>query len=250
MPISLRPDRGDVPQLGDPAYDALLAGALRPEEAAASLRPIVESFAALYAAPVHSDPAAEASAMHTFRALAATWPDGGWPSAGWPGAGRRVGSRPARLSLGVAAVVVVLATGGAAAAYTGDLPAPMQQAAHVVIGAPPAVRGTPRPALTHPAVPPIPASAAYGLCRAYGRALAHGDAAHTPVPFRRLAAAAGGASQVRAYCARVIHPGNPAAGHLAHPPHGKPSAPPTPATPPTHHGKPSWAASPPGKPTK
>ena len=42
MPISLRPDRGDVPPLGDAAFDALLARKLRPEEAAASLRPVVE----------------------------------------------------------------------------------------------------------------------------------------------------------------------------------------------------------------
>ena len=70
MPISLRPDRGDVPQIGDPAFDALLARALRPEDAVASLRPVVESFAALYAAPVHSGPAAEASALTAFRALA------------------------------------------------------------------------------------------------------------------------------------------------------------------------------------
>jgi len=71
MPISLRPDQGDVPQLGDPAFDALLAQALRPEEAVASLRPMVEGFAALYAAPVHSGPDAEAGAMAAFRARAA-----------------------------------------------------------------------------------------------------------------------------------------------------------------------------------
>ncbi len=72
MPISLRPDRGDVPQIGDPAFDALLARALRPEDAVASLRPVVESFAALYAAPVHGSPAAEASALTAFRAQAAS----------------------------------------------------------------------------------------------------------------------------------------------------------------------------------
>jgi hypothetical protein len=70
MPISLRPDRGDVPQVGDPAFDALLARALRPEDAVASLQPVVESFAALYAAPVHGSLAAEASALTAFRALA------------------------------------------------------------------------------------------------------------------------------------------------------------------------------------
>jgi hypothetical protein len=72
MPISLRPDQGDVPRLGDPAFDALLARTLRPEEAVASLRPMVEGFAAWYAAPVHSRPDAEAEAMSAFRAPVAT----------------------------------------------------------------------------------------------------------------------------------------------------------------------------------
>jgi hypothetical protein len=70
MPISVQPDRGDVPPLGDPAFDALLAGTLRREEAVPSLRPVVESFAALYAAPVHSGPVAGARALTAFRALA------------------------------------------------------------------------------------------------------------------------------------------------------------------------------------
>ena len=70
MPISLTPGRGDVPPVGDPAFDALLARALRPEEAVASLQPVVESFTALYAAPVHGAPAAEARALTAFRALA------------------------------------------------------------------------------------------------------------------------------------------------------------------------------------
>ncbi len=74
MPISLRPDRGEVPPLGDPAFDALLAGTLRPEEAVSSLRPVVESFAALDAAPVHNGPAAEANALTAFRALAGPGP--------------------------------------------------------------------------------------------------------------------------------------------------------------------------------
>ena len=293
MPISLRPDRGDVPQIGDAAFDALLARALRPEEAMASLRPVVEGFTALYAAPVYSGPAAEASAMTTFRAWAvsglgpaAVGPDlgpaavglgrgpaavglgrgpaavglGGGPAGARPGRGptavgpgrrarrgvRQAGpgaqSRLPRVRLGVAAAAVALAVGGAAA-YTGDLPGPIQRVAHTVIGAPSATQGAPRPAPGHSAAPPIPGNEAYGLCRAYERAVATGHPAHNPVTFQRLAEAVGGASRVAAYCAQVLHPGNPASTHPTHPQHGKPSdlptqhGNPTPAS--SHHGKPS-----------
>ncbi len=240
MPISLRPDRGDVPPLGDPAYDALLAWTLRPEEAVASLRLVAESFAALYAAPAHTGPAAETSAMTAFRALAAA---GRGTAAARPGPGRWVRSRLVSIRIGLAAAAIALTAGSAAAAYAGDLPAPMQRVAHAVIGAPPAPQGVPHPAPDRPAAAPIPGNAAYGLCRAYQRALAQSHPAHNPVTFRRLATAAGGASRVTAYCARLVHPGNPANGHPAHPQHGKPS------TLPTHHGRPSWAASQHGRPT-
>jgi hypothetical protein len=256
MPIFLRPDRGDVPQLADAAFDALLARTLRPEEAVASLRPVVESFAALYAAPVYSGPAAEARAMSAFRALAASSHGAAAESPGRRGAAAGPGRRGRRRSgggqwarprlvsirLGVAAAAVALTAGGAAA-YAGDLPAPMQRLAHAVIGALPATRGTPRPEPGRTVTPPVRANAAYGLCQAYERALAHGHPAQNPVTVRRLASLAGGTGQVKAYCARVLHPGKPANSHPAHPQHGQPSALPTPHGNPTpaasHHGKPS-----------
>jgi hypothetical protein len=269
MPISLRPERGDVPQLGDPAFDALLARALRPEEAVASLRPVVEGFAALYAAPVYSGPAAEASALTAFRGLAGQ--DGGRTSVagtglgragGRPAGGRRAGghragghrprqhrtgwwvrSRLAGVRLAVAAAAVALTAGSAVAAYAGDLPAPMQRLAHTVMGAPPAAGGTPRPDPGSPAAPPVPGNAAYGLCRAYERAVAHGHPGHNPVTSGRLARAAGGAGRVAAYCAQLVHPGNPAHSHPAPPQHGKPSALPT------HHAKPTPAATHHGRPS-
>jgi hypothetical protein len=262
MPISMRPDRGDVPQLGDPAFDALLARTLRPEEAVASLRPMVESFAVLYAAPVDSGPAVEASAMNAFRALAgpgrgaATTGRGRRGAAAGPGrhGGRRSGaggwtrSRLASIRLGVAAAAVALTAGGAAAAYAGDLPGPMQRLAHAVIGAPLAAQGTPRPEPGRGVTPSVPANAAAGLCQAYEQALAHGDPGLNPVTLRRLAAMAGGTGQVKAYCARLAHPGNPASSHPAHPTPGQPSelptqqGKPTPAA--THHGKPSSVPTP------
>lgn len=263
MPISLRPDRDDVPPLGDPAFDALLARQLRPEEAVASLRPLVESFAALYAAQVSSGPAAAANALSAFRGLAGQGRGHTGPRrARVSGAGpRRNGhllrSRLAGVRLAVAAAAVALTAGSAVAAYAGALPAPLQRLAHAVIGAPPAARGAPRPDPGRPAAPPAAGNAAYGLCRAYERALAHGHPGHNPVTFRRLAAAAGGAARVTAYCAQVVHPGNPGNSHPAHPQHGKPSALPTHGAKPTqaatHHGKPSALPTPAathhGKPT-
>jgi hypothetical protein len=257
MPISLRPDRGDVPPLGDPAFDALLARTLRPEEAVAGLQPVVESFAALYAAPVHSGPAAEARALTAFRALDAHRGTAG-VRPGSRAAHRRAGRRSThgrarsrlagiRLAVATAAVAAVAAGGGAVAAYAGDLPAPMQRLAHGVIGAPPAAGGAPQPELGRPATTPLPGNAAHGLCRAYEQALAHGRSELNPVMLRRLAAAAGGAGQVPAYCARLVTPANPANGHPAHPQHGTPASGAASAASARGHARPSRAASNHGK---
>jgi hypothetical protein len=249
MPISLRPDRGDVPQLGDPAFDVLLARGLRPEEAVASLRPLVESFAALYAAPVHSGPAAEANALAAFRSLAASAGHrsgahrAGVRRSGVRRPGRSLRSRLVSAKLAVAAATVAVTAGSAAAAYAGVLPAPVQRLAHSVIGAPLGSRGAPRPVPGVLRLSPTPGSSAYGLCQAYERALAMGHPDHNPVTLGRLAAAAGGAARVTEYCAQVPHPGKPANGHSAHPQQGKPSALPT------HHGKPTPAATHHGKPS-
>jgi hypothetical protein len=266
MPISLRPEQGDVPQLGDPAFDALLARTLRPEEAVASLRPMVESFAALYAAPVDSGPRVEASAMNAFRAMAgpgrgsaATGRSRRGAAAGpgrrgaavgpgrhglrWSGAGRRTRSRLVSIRLGVAAAAVALTAGSAAAAYAGDLPAPMQRLAHAIIGAPPGTQGAPRPEPGNAVPPPAPGTVAYGLCQAYERSLTHGDPKQNPVTLQRLASIAGGIGQVKAYCAQLAHPDNPAGSHPAHPKQGQPSELPT------QHGKPTPAATRHGKPS-
>jgi hypothetical protein len=146
------------------------------------------------------------------------------------------------------------ATALAAAAYTGTLPAPAQQFAHSVIGAPspqPGHRpGTPQPghrpgtpqaapARTGAAGPDAAGPAASGLCTAYAHAKAHGTASQKAMAFRNLAAAAGGAAKIAAYCAAVPHPGRsqssqPAAapthpaGRPASHPTGKPSSHPTP----------------------
>ena len=256
MPTFLTSD-GYIPPVGDPAYDAMLARILRPEEAPPGLAPVAEAFDALNAAPAHGGVTAEANALAAFRGLA------GRPAETSPRPRRR---RPvltsllsAKFAAAAAAAAVTLGSAAAAAAYAGKLPASVQNIAHDTIGAPKTPGAQPaRPVAPQPTK--TPGRAAYGLCTAFAHLKAHGRAAQRATAFRRLAAAAGGATHVSTYCAGVPHPG------AAHPgaatgagapgrPSGKPSALPSPAqrthpagkptTPPSH----APASPPAGKPT-
>jgi hypothetical protein len=147
--------------------------------------------------------------------------------------------------------VAALGIGGlATAAYAKALPAALQSFAHTTIGAPAA--RTAAPAATartgrgpSPVGPRATGHAAYGLCTAWAHAKAHGTRKQKAVAFRNLAAAAGGAGKVAAYCATVPHPG----ASPSKKPHGngKPTSHPTPhgngkpTSHPTPHGN--------GKPT-
>jgi hypothetical protein len=140
-----------------------------------------------------------------------------------------------------AAAVAATALGGvAAAAYTSTLPAPAQRFAHSVIGAPspqPSHRpGTPQPshrpgtpqatpARTDAVGPDATGPAGFGLCTAYAHAKAHGTASQKAVAFRNLAAAAGGAAKIAAYCTAVPHPGS---SQPSQPASGAPPPPPPP----------------------
>ena len=98
----------------------------------------------LVAAAGPADPgelAGEAVAMAAFRRLAS--PDGVSPAALRP-ARRWLPRRPARGRLPLAAVLVTAAAGlgSIAAAYVGVLPGPIQEMAHVTVGAPPASRNS------------------------------------------------------------------------------------------------------------
>jgi hypothetical protein len=169
----------------------------------------------------------------------------------------------------VAGVVVVAAATGAAA-YTGSLPGSVQNAAHSVIGAPaadddqdsedvgddPTGSPTESPTETQTGTPTSSASksngvgpdatgpAAFGLCNAWS----HGGLATTSVAYRNLAAAAGGADGIQAYCATVIKPGGGST-------HGSPTSKPGHGSPTSHpgHGSPSShpnkTAHPKGSPT-
>jgi len=251
--------RADVPELPDGALEALLTGDLTTDEAWAGLQPAAALLAALNAAPQDGELAGHARVLAEFRRRG-----------GRPVHARRSARRRSRLltvlltaKAAAAAAAAAVALGGvAAAAYTGTLPAPAQQFAHGVIGAPspqpshrpatpqPSHRpGTPQPsyrpgvphatpARTDAVGPDATGPAAFGLCTAYAHATAHGTASQKAVAFGNLAAAAGGAAKIAAYCTAVPHPGNsqpgqpasaPAhpAGHPSHPT-GKPSSHPTP----------------------
>jgi hypothetical protein len=256
--------RADVPELPDGALEALLTGDLVTDEAAAGLQPAAALLAALNAAPQDGELAGHARVLAEFR-----------HRGGRPVHARRSARRKPRLltslltakAAAAAAVAAAAALGGvAAAAYTSTLPAPAQQFAHSVIGAPspqPSQRpGTPQaaPARTDAVGPDATGPAGFGLCTAYAHAKAHGTASQKAMAFRNLAAVAGGAAKLAAYCAAVPHPGSsqssqsgstptrPAGRPTSHPT-GKPSSRPTPhptgrpSSAPTSHptGRPSSA---------
>jgi len=212
----------DAPEIGDASLAALLAGAEPAEGLAPGLQPLADALAALTAGPAHDELAGETAALAEF--------------------GNRVGvpvpvsrSRHRRHPLltpllsaraAAATAVAALSLGGfATAAFAGALPAPAQQFAHHTFGAPAADGG--QPTGTHPSATTTPAGpdatgpnatgpAAFGLCTAWAHAKAHGTSSQQAVAFRNLAAAAGGASNVAAYCAAVPHPGA-SSSHTAHP---------------------------------
>ena len=246
MPNIPGSQRADVPELPDGALDALLTGDLVTDEACAGLQPAAALLAALSAAPQDNELAGHARALAEFRRR------GGMPAHARRSARRRPRLLPALLTARAAAAVAAAAAaalgGVAAAAYTGTLPAPAQQFAHSMIGAPqPGHRpGTPQPshgpgtpqatpARTDAVGPDATGPAAFGLCTAYAHAKAHGTASQQAVAFGDLAAAAGGAAKIAAYCAAVPRPGSsqssPPGPDRAHPggrpashPAGKPSS--------------------------
>jgi hypothetical protein len=257
MPNIPGSQRADVPELPDGALDALLTGDLVTDEACAGLQPAAALLAALNAAPQDSELAGHARVLAEFRHR------GGRPVHARRSARRRrrllTSLLTARAAAAAAAAAVALG-GVAAAAYTSTLPAPVQQFAHSVIGAPspspspsasPSQRpGTPQatPASTDAVGLDATGPAGFGLCTAYAHAKAHGTASQKAMAFRNLAAVAGGAAKIAAYCAAVPHPGSSQSSQSASAPThpaGRPSSHPTgkPSSHPTPHrtGRPSSA---------
>jgi hypothetical protein len=187
-----------VPTIEDTSLAALLAGAELPTGSAPELRSLAEALAGLRARPASDELQGEAETLAAFRSQS------GAP----PHTAHRPPARKAPLLVkAAAAVATVLSLSGiAAAAYAGALPAPVQRLAHDVIGAPPP--GTPQPALTpFSAGPATTGGPGYGLCTAWAYARAHGTRKQQAAAFGRLAAAAGGAGKVTAYCATAAPPG-------------------------------------------
>jgi hypothetical protein len=218
MPIFPWPVRGGIPPVGDAAFDALLTGQVPPQDAPEGLRPVAEAIAALHVAPTRSELAAEASARAVFRGAVGRSAD----PVRSPHRSRPVLTSLLSAKLAAAASVAAVALGGtAAAAFTGTLPAPVQKIAHTAIGAPAA----------HPTAPASPVgpqptgNAGSGLCTAWTHMKAHGTATQKATAFRNLAAAAGGAANVKTFCASRTHPG-PSGQPTSHPT-GKPSSHPT-----------------------
>ena len=69
----------------------------------------------------------------------------------------------------------------------------------------PSETGSPK---STPVGPDATGPAAFGLCTAYEHAKVHGQSVDHSIAFRNLAAAAGGADQIDAYCATILHPGS------------------------------------------
>ena len=209
MPDIPGSQRADVPELPDGALEALLTGDLVTDEACAGLQPAAALLAALTAAPHDGELAGHARVLAEFRHR------GGRPVHARRSARRRPRLLTSLTARAAAAAAAAAALGGvAAAAYTSTLPAPAQQFAHSVIGAPspqPSHRpGTPQatPARPDAVGPDATGPAGSGLCTAYAHAKAHGTASQKAVAFRDLAAAAGGAAKIAAYCAAVPRPGS------------------------------------------
>jgi len=240
----------DVPEMGDASLAALLAGAEPAEGLPPGLQPVADALAALTARPAGDELAGEAAALAEFASRVGV---------SVPVSRSRHRRHPLLASLlsaraaAVAAVAALSLGGFATAAFAGALPAPAQQFAHHALGAPAAEggqsTGTHPSATATPAGPDATGPAAFGLCTAWAHAKAHGTSSQQAVAFRNLAAAAGGASNVAAYCAAVPHPGA-SSSHTSHPngpPASHPNGPPAshPNGPPASHPTPHAT----GKPT-
>ena len=242
---------------GDPEPDAVLPAGMaefmldgRAGAVTTELRPLAEALAALRAAPSLSEFRGEDAVLAAFRSMhglsgpAPTRPLEAIPgTAGHrlrprarrrarhaaPSAPRRSPARPSagrRLGLATAtAAAFVLIMG--VVAYSGYLPGPVQSAAHVVIGAPPAphhttvrptvsatggagLSGSGAPAVEHPTATPTPSRAATATAPAQGprqRCQAYfknpwrpGSRSWDKTDFTKLAKAAGGPQWVLRYC--------------------------------------------------
>jgi hypothetical protein len=217
--------------LDEDTVERLLAGDLPPHEAPPGYAEVAALLAATVAPPTPEELAGQAAALANLRAVTR-------PRRAIAGT-RRAVRAPRRRRAGLAAVVLVgaLVTGGAAAAATGNLPAPLRDAARSILAAadgadsaPSAQPGTQAaPAPTPGSDGGIPgvkgpgATAAAdhgpgsthagaapgldnrGLCRAYlaGNGAEQGEKLDA-IAFEALARLAGGREQITSYCEKLV----------------------------------------------
>jgi len=139
MPNLPWPKRGDEPMTVDPSLAAVLKWADFLAGSAPEMKPVAEVLAALTAGPADDELAGEAAALAAYRNRGSV----PRPATRTRRRGRRqlfpiLSARPAAT---VAAAAVLSFSAFATAAYTQALPAPIQQLAHVIIGAPAAGGG-------------------------------------------------------------------------------------------------------------
>jgi hypothetical protein len=131
--LTFPPADGDILPTGDPAYDAMLARMLRPDEPPRA----GPGGGGLRRAP-RGAVNAEANALAAFRDLVGRSADTA------PRPRRRHPVLASLLSAKLAAAAITLGS-AAAAAYAGKLPAPVQKLAHDTIGAPKTPGAQPAP---------------------------------------------------------------------------------------------------------
>jgi hypothetical protein len=202
MPNLRWSDHRDVPMIEDASLAALLAGTELPPGSGPELRPLAEALAELRGQPARDELEGEAETLAAFRS-----------QFGSPRTAPRqpVGMAPSRQRLlpvkaAAAAAAIALSLGGiVTAAYARALPTAVQRFAHDLIGAPPpGAQPANGPSWARTGTTGDPA---YGLCTAWKHAKADGTAEQRAAAFDRLAAAAGGAGNVTAYCATAAPPG-------------------------------------------
>ena len=144
MPGFLHPRRPSR-ELGEPLLDALLEGRSMPPDAPVELCAVAEMLADLAGPAEPGELAGEAAARLGLARTA--HPAGISPAAHRSARRRRTWtSVPGTARLGGALIAAAVGLGGAAAAYAGALPGPIQDLAHHMIGAPPAHHArSPRP---------------------------------------------------------------------------------------------------------
>ncbi len=180
----------DRPKLDERLLDTILTGQQLLPDAPGQATVVAEMLASL-AGPVDSGPLTGEDAARTAFARAARQPG----PARW-----RPGRRPGRLTMRLAAGLAAIAAGtsAAAAAYAGALPGPVQDLAHVAIGAPspraPGASGRHQPGTVRPGTPPgSPAApragaappAVTGTGKASNRDRPAGHATNTPAGHAR-----------------------------------------------------------------